>query len=431
MAKPIVVIVGRPNVGKSTLFNRIVGRKAAIVEDTPGVTRDRNYLDAAWDEKLFTVVDTGGFYPRHDDNIFAQIKEQALFAIEEADIIVHLLDAKDGLNPYDYDLAEVVRASGKPVLSVVNKIDSPERERLMADFYPLGADAIMPVSATSGHGFDEFMDRLAEHLPVYAEASSEYPLVAIVGRPNVGKSTIVNALLGKQRLLVSPVPGTTRDPIDSLCSYYKRKYVLIDTAGIRRKDRHGYSIERFAMVRTLQSIERADVCVVLLDAAQGVIAEDQKIAGLVNENGKGAVFLLNKWDLVEDPDQRLKDLRAQIERRIWFFAHAPILTTSGIERKRITKVFPLIDTVMAQRTRHIPTPELNRFLEGVPRPSYRGKAVKFFYITQTGTAPPRFTIFTSRAEGIPESIIRNIESRLREAFGFDGTPVRVRIRQRT
>jgi GTP-binding protein len=431
MPKPVLVIVGRPNVGKSTLFNRIVGSQAAIVEDIPGVTRDRNYMDAVWEDRAFVAVDTGGFYPRHDDNIFAQIKEQALFAIDEADLIIHLLDGKEGLNPYDIELADILRASGKKVFWVVNKIDAPTRESLLADFYPLGVDELMPVSAATRYNFDDLMDRAAALLPPSEFVEADYPKVAVIGRPNVGKSTIINSLLGKRKLLVSPVPGTTRDSIDSVCSYYRKKYLLIDTAGIRRKDRRGYSLERFAMVRTMRSIERADVAIIMIEAPEGIVTEDQKIAGMVHRQEKGAIFLFNKWDLIKEHGPAYKKLMAEVEGKLWFFLHAPVLTTSGIERKRITKIFPLIDDVIKERKKKISTPELNRFLKGITVPPYKGRKVRLLYMTQVGTEPPRFAVFTNKPEGIKESFIRHIESRLRDKYSFRGTPIRVHIKRKT
>ncbi|MEJ2254502.1 MAG: ribosome biogenesis GTPase Der [Nitrospirota bacterium] len=426
MAKPLVVIVGRPNVGKSTLFNRMVGRSAAIVEDVPGVTRDLNYLDAEWEGKPFVAVDTGGFYPRHDENIFVQIKEQALFAVQEADVVIHLLDAKDGLNPFDAELAALLRGSGKGVLWAVNKVDTSKQEPAALEFYSLGISEPVPVSAATGYNFDELMEKVAALLPEPApEEAREYPKVAVLGRPNVGKSTLVNALLGKKRLLVSPVPGTTRDAIDTLCTYYGRKYLLIDTAGIRRKDTRGYSIERFAMVRTLRSIERADVCLVLIDAAEGIVAEDQKIAGLVHSRLKGAVFVLNKWDLVTEHDKVLAELMKTLGRKLWFFAHAPVLTASSLERTRITKVFPLVDQVMEARRTRIPTAELNRFAQDISLPPHKGRKVKIHYMTQVAVEPPAFTLFTNFPEGIKPSSLRHVEARLRKAYpAFAGTPLR-------
>ncbi len=431
MPKPVLVIVGRPNVGKSTLFNRIVRSPAAIVEDVPGVTRDRNYMDAEWEDRAFVAVDTGGFYTRTPDNIFEQIKEQALFAMEEADLIVHLLDGKEGINPYDTELVELLRASGKKVLWAVNKIDGPTRESRLYEFYSIGVDDLIGVSAATGYNFDELMDRAVSELPPWAEETVDYPKVAVVGRPNVGKSTLVNSLLGKKRLLVSPEAGTTRDSIDTVCSYYRKKYLLIDTAGIRRKHRFGYSLERFSLLRAMRSIERCDVAVVLLDASEGVVADDQKIAGMVHRYRKGAIFLLNKFDLVEDPEANLLRLRKYLERKFWFFSHAPVLTTSGLTRKRVTKLFPIIDEVLKERRKRISTAEMNRFIRTITPPSYKGKTVKFSYMTQVASNPPAFAVFTNRPEGVKDPFIRHLEARLREQYSFRGVPITIYIRPKS
>jgi GTP-binding protein len=430
MAKPVVVIIGRPNVGKSTLFNRIVGSRAAIVEDIPGVTRDRNYMDAEWEGNTFVVVDTGGFYPQPEDDIFGQIKEQALFAVDEADLIIHLLDGKEGMNPYDKELSALLRASGKKVLWAVNKIDAPTKETRLYEFYDLGVDELIPVSATTGYNFDELMHKVISLLPPAPKETTDYPKIAVIGRPNVGKSTLINALIGKKRLLVSPIPGTTRDSIDSICTYYGKKYLLIDTAGIRRKAKAGYSLERFAMLRAMRSIERCDVSLLLIDASEGVVAEDQKIAGMAHRYEKGIIFLINKWDLVQEPDKAYKQLLADIKRKLWFLDHAPVLTTSGLKKKRITKLFPLIDEVIKERRKRISTAELNRFLKDITLPTYKGKTVKLYYMTQVGTEPPAFSIFTNLPEGIKDAHIRYIETRLREKYSFKGTPIKIYIRQK-
>ncbi|MFI5293425.1 MAG: ribosome biogenesis GTPase Der [Thermodesulfovibrionales bacterium] len=434
MSKPVVVIVGRPNVGKSTLFNRMTGTHSAIVEDIPGVTRDRNYLDAKWEDKVFMVVDTGGFYPNPPEDIFAQAKEQAIFAIEEGDIIIHLLDGKDGLTPADMELARLLRASGKKILWAANKIDAPTREERLYDFFRLGTEDLWPVSAATGHGYEEFMDRLDQLLPQYQEEAVEYTKIAVVGRPNVGKSTLVNALLGKKRMLVSPVAGTTRDSIDSICTYHSKKYLVIDTAGLRKKGKVGYSIERFALVRAVRSIERCDVALVVLDSSEGITEQDIKIAGIVKEYGKGAIFLLNKWDLIEGAEEVFKQIIPELERKMWFSPYAPVITISGLVRKRITKVFPVIDRIIDERKKRITTGALNRFFRDfvgkMNLPMYRGKELKLYYMTQVREEPPGFVIFCNYPEAVKEQSLRFIEKGLRESFSFEGTPLKIYVRAR-
>jgi GTP-binding protein len=434
MAKPMVVIVGRPNVGKSTLFNRMTGTQSAIVEDIPGVTRDRNYLDAKWGEKDFIVVDTGGFYPEPAEDIFSQAREQALFAVEEGDVIIHLLDGKDGLTPADMELARLLRASGKRVLWAVNKIDAATRDDRLYDFYSIGTEDLWPVSAATGYGYEEFMERLDSLLPGYREDKVKYPKIAVVGRPNAGKSTLVNALLGKSRMVVSPVPGTTRDSIDSIGTYHGKKYVLIDTAGLRRKGKIGYSVERYSMVRAVRSIERCDVAVVVLDASEGVTEQDLKIAGMVKQYGKSAILLLNKWDLVKDPEEAYGKIMAELERKMWFCHYAPALTVSGLVRRRITKLFPIIDRTVSERRKRVPTAELNRFfrtiVSNLSLPMYRGKEVKLYYMTQAKTEPPSFVVFANYEGAVKESHLRFIERGLRDFFEFEGTPIRIYVRAR-
>lgn len=434
MPKPIVVIIGRPNVGKSTLFNRMTRSHAAIVEDTPGVTRDRHYLDAEWEGRSFIVVDTGGFYPEASDDIFLQVKEQALFAIGEGDVIIHLLDGKDGLTPSDMEISRLLRTSGKKVLWVVNKIDAPTREERLYDFYPLGADELWPVSAATGYLYEYFMDALILVLPVYEEVKTDYPKVAVVGRPNVGKSTLMNALLSKKRMIVSPVPGTTRDSIDSVCAYYGKKYLFIDTAGIRRKDAYGYSIERFAMVRAMRSVERCDVAIMVLDVSEGIVEQDQKIAGIIESLGKGALFVLNKWDLMENPEEAYKRWEKDFRRKIWAMPYAPFFTISALQKKRITNFFPVIDEIIKERKKRIPTADLNKVLREVQSsmnlPSLKGKSGKIYYITQVRTEPPAFVVFTNYPALFRDSHVRHIEKVLRNTFSFTGTPIRIYIRDR-
>ncbi len=445
----IVAIVGRPNVGKSALFNRMLKhggnalRSAAITESTPGVTRDRNYGETEWEGRRLMVIDTGGFYaegiPGESDEIARQVKEQALFAIEEADLIIQLLDGKEDLTPSDLELANILRGSGKKILWVVNKIDSLSKEGRLAEFYRIGADEIFPVSAITGYDFDELMDKIISSLPSesFTEGSrrdsDSMPKIAVVGKPNAGKSTLINSLLGKKRLIVSPVPGTTRDAIDSICAYYGKKYLFIDTAGIRKKAPE-YSIEGFSVIRAVKSIERADVVLIVLDISQGIAEQDQRIAGIVEEYGKGAIFLLNKWDLVEAPDAAYKIITRELKNKIWFMDYAPHITISGMEKKRTTKIFPLIDEIISERKKRITTGSLNKFLSKtrplLPFPRYKGKEVKVFYMTQVNVEPPAFTIFANYPSAIKEQHLRNLEKALREEYSFTGTPIRIYVKSR-
>jgi GTP-binding protein len=434
MNKPVVVIVGRPNVGKSTLFNRITRSQAAIVEAVPGVTRDRNYRDAIWEGKTFMVVDTGGFYLEPPEDVFVQAKEQAFFAIEEGDIIIHLLDGKDGLTPADMELARLLRASGKSVVWAVNKIDAESRIERMYDFYRIGTEELIPVSAATGYGYETFMNRMHDLLPYAEIETADYPKIAVVGRPNVGKSTLVNSLTGKQKIVVSSVPGTTRDALDSICTYHGKKYVFIDTAGLRKKGKIGYSLERFSMVRTVRSIERCDVALLILDAGQGIVEQDQRIAGMIKDYGKGTVFLLNKWDLVQDPERAYDLLSEDVERKMWFSSYAPFLTVSGLVKKRIFKVYPVIDAIMAERGKRIRTAELNRFFQKIHSeitlPQYKNRKVKWYYMTQVKEEPPSFVLFVNYPEAVKTSHTRFIEKKLRESFGFQGNPLNIYVRPR-
>lgn len=447
--KYIVAIVGRPNVGKSTLFNRMIKRGAnrdkstAITECTPGVTRDRNYGETEWEEGRFIVVDTGGFYAEeiiHEDKEIArQIKEQALYAVEEADLIIHLFDGKEDLNLADIELSNTLRESGKKILWVANKIDTPAKEGSALEFYRIGADEIIPVSAITGHNFDELMDKIIEELQItkyelrIADEELHIPKVAVVGRPNVGKSTLINSLSGKKRLIVSQIPGTTRDSIDSFCIYYGKRYLFVDTAGIRKKSKT-YSIERFSVVRAIRSVEKADVVIVVIDASDGIVEQDQTIAGIVKEYGKGIIFLLNKWDIIKEPDIEYKKIMQELKSKLWFMDYAPTIAVSGLEKKRITKIFPMIDEIIAERKKRIPTGELNRFLSRVvsakPFPMHRGKELKLFYMTQVDIEPPTFTLFVNYPSGVKDHHVRYIEKAIREEYGFKGTPIRIYLKGR-
>jgi GTP-binding protein len=435
MSKPIVAIVGRPNVGKSTLFNRIAGKRRAVVEDLPGITRDRLYKDTVWDDKAFIIADTGGFQTESDEDIVRQVKKQALVAVEEADIVILLMDAEAGLMPSDIELTDLLRRYNKKVFYVVNKIDSITKERkLLYDFYKLGVD-IMPISALNGYGFEELKESISALIPAGKGEELGFPKISIVGRPNVGKSTLVNSLLGKERMIVSSVPGTTRDAVDSLCSYYKKKYIIVDTAGIRRKGKMAKSVERYSFLGTARNIEECDVALIVLNAEEGVVETDQRIAGYVYQAGKGAIILYNKWDTVEkDSASIIKDVEERIYHKLWFMRYAPVLTLSALSRQRVTKVFSMIDEVIAESSKRIATHELNMFLKNTlslkPPPLIQGKRVKIYYITQTRTNPPCFVLFTNKKEGITPQYIAFIEHKLRESFSFKGVPVKFFVRQR-
>jgi GTP-binding protein len=439
MHTPVVAIVGRPNVGKSTLFNRIIGRNLAIVEDLPGVTRDRNYAEAVWEGKRFLLVDTGGFEPASIDPMYTKMRDQTTLAIEEADFIIFLLDGQQGLLPADVEVAHRLRAAGKPVLYAVNKVDGERHEALLPDFYRLGVDALHPLSAQHGAGFSDLLDALGQLLPAAApatetEPSDAAPRIAIIGRPNVGKSSFVNALTGGDRMIVSDVAGTTRDSVDSRYRYYGRDYILVDTAGIRSRGRISQGVEKYSVMRAMKSVGQCDVALVLLDASEGVTEQDERIVGLAHEEGKGIIIVLNKWDLVPDREQAYKRILDDVRNRLKFADYAPVLTISAATRQRITKVFDEIDRVVEERGKRVSTAELNKLFErvvaGHEPPLYRGRRVKYFYGTQVGVKPPTFVVFVNYPAGVHFSYLRYIENHLREAFGFHGSPVRIYAKRR-
>jgi GTP-binding protein len=439
MYNPVVAIVGRPNVGKSTLFNRVIGRNFAIVENMPGVTRDRNYAEAQWEEKRFLLVDTGGFEPETADPMYIKMREQTTLAVEEADVIIFLMDGKQGLLPSDIEVSHRLRASGKPVIYAVNKVDSDRHDSIIPDFYRLGMETIFPLSAQHGQGFSDLMDELARLLPetpsvIREQDADALPRIAIIGRPNVGKSSFINALIGKDRMIVSPTAGTTRDAIDSVYQYYGRKYILVDTAGIRSRGKITQGVEKYSVMRATKSISRADVALVLIDAGEGITEQDERIVGLAHEAGKGIIIVLNKWDLVADKEEQYKQFMKNIEQRLKFADYAAVLTISSVTRQRITRVFDEIDAVMTECQRRVPTAELNRVFEkllsGHEPPLYRGRRVKYYYATQVGIKPPTFIVFANYPLGVHFSYLRYIENNFRQAFGFHGTPLRIFAKQR-
>ncbi|RJP58550.1 MAG: ribosome biogenesis GTPase Der [Deltaproteobacteria bacterium] len=434
--KPVIAIVGRPNVGKSTLFNRIARRKKAIVGDEPGITRDRNYAEAEWDGGVFLLIDTGGFEPGVNDEVALHIHQQVQLAIEEADLIIFLVDGKEGLTPTDIDIAERLREVNKPVLHVINKIDGERQEEKIYDFYRIGVENLYPISAQHGRGVGDLLDEAFNLLPPSSEIRYNESLVkiAVLGRPNVGKSSLVNRILGNERVIVSEKPGTTRDAIDTPLKIGEKEYLLIDTAGIRRKGRISRQLEKYSVVEALKSIDRCDVAIILIDAKEGITEQDAKIAGLAHDKGRASVLVVNKWDLIEKDSYTIYKYTEDIRYNLKFIRYAPIIFVSALTGQRALKIIDLVDRVAEQYRRRVPTSELNRVFEEVirsnPPPMYRNKELKLYYITQVSIKPPAFVIFVNYPEGIHFSYERYIMNKIRENFEFDGTPVRVFFRKR-
>jgi GTP-binding protein len=433
---PIVAIVGRPNVGKSTLFNRLLRGRKAIVDDTPGVTRDRLYGEFDWRGRRFILVDTGGF-EADPIGIMAQVRAQAEQAVAEADVILLLVDAKDGLTPADAEVAGLLRkAARRPILLVVNKVDAASQESLAAEFHRLGFEPVFPVSAEQGQGIGELLDGVASQVPE-AEAPPQEPgavTVAVIGHPNVGKSSLVNQFLGADRVLVSPEPGTTRDAVDTRFSYRGRDYILVDTAGIRAKGRIGRSVERYSVSRALAAVRRADVALILVDAVEGVTVQDTKIGGEAHEAGCGSILVVNKWDLRAGERDADAEYRLALQEKFKYLAYAPVAFVSALTGHRVMQLFRLIDMVAAERERRIPTPELNTVIQGAvtrrPPPAERGRPVRIRYATQVGVKPPTFLCFATAGSRMHFSYLRYLENCLREVYGFRGTPIRLVVRGR-
>ncbi len=437
MSKPIVAIVGRPNVGKSTLFNSLAGQMISIVKDTPGVTRDRIYADIEWLNYNFTFIDTGGIEPDSKDIILSQMREQAQIAIDTADVIIFMTDVKQGLIDSDAKVADMLRRSHKPVILVVNKVDN--FNKMMADvyeFYNLGIGEPIPISAAQRSGLGDMLDRVTEYFKDLnlEEADDDRPRVAIVGKPNVGKSSIINKLTGESRVIVSNIAGTTRDAIDTDVTWDGREYVFIDTAGLRRKSKVKEEIERYSIIRTVTAVERADVVIIVIDAVEGVTEQDAKIAGIAHENGKGVIIAVNKWDAIEKNDKTVYEYENKVRQILSFMQYAEIMFISAKTGQRLNKMFDMIDMVLANHSMRIETGVLNEIMaEAVALqqpPSDKGRRLKLFYITQVTVKPPTFVIFVNDKELMHFSYTRYIENKIREAFGFKGTPLKFIIRER-
>ncbi len=435
--KPIVAVVGRPNVGKSTLFNMLAGQRISIVKDTPGVTRDRIYADVTWLDKSFTLIDTGGIEPDSKDVILSQMREQAQIAINTADVILFMVDVKQGLVDADAKVADMLRRSHKPVILVVNKVDSRERDMLDAyEFYNLGIGDPHPISSTNRMGIGDMLDEVISYFDenLGEDEEDDRTRVAIVGKPNVGKSSLINKLLGENRLIVSDVAGTTRDAVDTLITHNKKEYIFIDTAGLRRKNKVKEELEHFMIVRTVSAVERADIVVLVIDGEEGVTEQDAKIAGIAHDRGKAVIIAVNKWDLVEKNNKTVNKYTARIREVLSFMPYAEITFISAMTGQRLQKLFDLIDIVAENHAMRISTGVLNEIMAQAVAlqqpPSDKGKRLKLYYMTQTGVKPPTFVIFVNDKKLMHFSYTRYIENQIREAFGFKGTPLKFIIRER-
>ncbi len=437
MSLPIVAVVGRPNVGKSTLFNKLVGKRLSIVEDTPGVTRDRIYSKCEWRNREFMIVDTGGIEPASEDIILAQMRRQAQVAIEKADVIVFLTDIRCGVTADDYEVASMLKKSGKPVILAVNKCDTiGEPPAEFYEFYNLGMGDPFPVSAQHGHGSGDLLDEIFKYFPSEDadEYDEEYIKVAVIGKPNVGKSSLINRIAGEERVIVSDIAGTTRDATDTIIENESGKYVFIDTAGIRRKSKVTEKIEHYSVLRAYMAVDRADVCIIVIDALVGFTEQDSKVAGYAHEQGKACIVAVNKWDAVEKNSGTMDEYTTELKEKFSFMSYVPFIFISAMTGQRVDKLFPLINSVNSQNSMRITTGMLNDVLSyattRVQPPSDKGRRLKIYYMTQASTKPPTFVVFVNRADLFHFSYQRYIENQIRQTFGLDGTPVRFVIRER-
>ena len=435
MTKPVVTLVGRPNVGKSTLFNRLIEERLAIVEDVPGTTRDRIYADARWGGLTLTLVDTGGLLPDSNGDLMASVRDQVEIAMAEAEVIVFLVDAKEGLTATDLDIASLLRRCNKPVILAANKADNESRRQAAVEFYELGLGDPYPISALHGTGTGDLLDAILDVVPPeQPEEEAEGVKIAIVGRPNVGKSLLLNTILGEDRMIVSDKPGTTRDAVDSLVEWDGQPVTLIDTAGIRRRGRIEPGVERYSVIRALRAIQRSDVALLLIDAVDGITAQDAHIAGYVVEEARGVVIVVNKWDLIEKDSHTMDAYTGEIRQALKFISYAPLVFVSALTGQRVGRALDVALRVQEARSHRAPTGQLNRILRDAALshspPSKRGKRLKIYYATQAGTAPPSFVFFVNDPQLLHFSYRRYLGNKLREAFGFEGSPLRLSFRKR-
>lgn len=436
MGKPIVAMVGRPNVGKSTLFNRLAGKRISIVEDTPGVTRDRVYAEAEWLNHSFTMIDTGGIEPERDDIIVKQMRRQANIAIETADVIIFIVDGKEGLTPADQEVASMLRKSKKPVVLVVNKIDTLKEEDNAWEFYNLGIGDPITISGAQGLGLGDMLDRVVEHFDnsYLEEEEDEFIRIAMIGKPNVGKSSLINRLLGEERVIVSNVPGTTRDAIDSYLETDEGKFILIDTAGLRRKSKVKEEIERYSVVRTYAAIERADVCILMIDAQEGITEQDEKIIGYAHEMRKAIMVVVNKWDLIEKDDKTLDKYKKELQGKLKFLSYAPYVFISALTGQRTHKILSTAKMCYDNYSKRVSTGVLNDVINKavlMKEPPIVGlKRMKIYYATQVATRPPKFVFFVNDSNASHFSYQRYLENQLRQSFDFEGTGIQIEYRER-
>ena len=435
MSKPLVAVVGRPNVGKSTFFNKIVGRRVSIVEDTPGVTRDRIYAEAEWTGVHFALIDTGGIEPDSDDIILSQMREQAQVAMDMADVILFMVDGREGLTAADREVGMMLRKTGRKVVLAVNKVDTKDLPEDFYDFYELGLGEPIPISSSNMLNLGDLLDRIVENFPEGAGLEEDESIkIAMIGKPNVGKSSLVNRLLGENRVIVSPIAGTTRDSIDTPFNYDGQEYLLIDTAGIRRKSKVNENIEKFSVLRAVAAIERCDVCMLMIDGREGITEQDKKIAGIAHEAGKGIVIAVNKWDLVDKDNSTMSKMKREIGRELAFMSYAPAIFISALTGQRVEQVIEMARYVAENRAMRIPTGQLNTVITDATMmkqpPADKGKRLKIYYVTQVGVKPPLFSFKINSRPLMHFSYSRYLENKIREAFGFEGTSLKFVFREK-